>query len=73
MIDAATRESIVLHNSIHFGAALLAEMLELLMVLLPDEHCEFLDSRDTEIFALKIVSTYRRAQGEKRGPPLCHR
>jgi len=56
------------HNSIHLDAALLAGMVELLMVLLPDEYCEFLDNRDTEIFMLELTSPYRRRQGQKGGP-----
>jgi hypothetical protein len=58
------------HDHIHLDAALLASMIELLMVLLPDEYCEFLDSRDTEIFILELAYSYRRRQGQK-GAPKC--
>jgi hypothetical protein len=42
-------------QGIHLKAQLLADMLELLNMLLPEEHCGFLDKRDVEMFALEMV------------------
>ena len=46
-------------QTIHLRAQLLADMLELLNILLPKEYCGFLDERDVEMFALQVVSKYR--------------
>jgi len=60
--------STVHYGEIHLKAQLLADMLELLMILLPEEDSCFLDSRDVEIFALELISSHRSRKGRKGAP-----